>query len=339
MGKPLESGKVPVDLLEKYVFTRTGAGDPAVVMGPSYGEDAAVVRLGEELVLVAHSDPITAATSLAGWLSVHVACNDIAVRGVKPRWLLPVLLLPEGSGEALLDEITRQIDGAAKEVGATIIGGHTEYAPGLDRPIISMTALGLAREGELVYTSGARPGDVVLMTKTAALEGTAILATDFRKELLSRGVDRRLIERAEGFIRGVSVVREALILAGAGIATAMHDPTEGGVLGGVSELAHASGVRIRVYEERIPVAPETRVLAQALGVDPLRLISSGVLIATVPGQRAEEALTILSNAGVQASIIGEVLEAPQEPGAELVRRDGGIEELPRQVIDEIYKLV
>ena len=332
------SGKVPPDALERIVYPRLGLRGASTLLGPAYGEDSAAVDLGG-LLLVAHSDPITAASRLAGWLSVHVACNDVAVSGGEPRWLLPVILLPEGAGEGLLEELARQIHEAALEVGAEVVGGHTEAAPGLGRPVIAMTALGVAAPGGLVSTGGARPGDVVVMTKTAAVEGTAVLATDYRAELEEAGVPRGVLERAAGFLRRISVVREALELAWAGLATAMHDPTEGGVLGGVSEVAHASGVSIVVREEAIPVAPETLEVTRPLGVDPLRLLASGSLLATVPGGRAREALELLESLGVEAAVIGEVRPpGPGGPGAVLVRRDGSRKAIPRHVPDEIYRL-
>jgi hydrogenase maturation factor len=323
-------GKLHSKLLERYVFTRVGVRDPAVVVGPGIGEDAAIVDLGDGRVLVAHVDPITGAVENLGWLAVHIACNDIAVRGAKPRWLLSVLYLPEKADEELIDKITAQIDEAAKEVEVMVVGGHTEFTPGLDRPLISMTAIGIADRGRIVTTSGARAGDVVIMTKTVAVEGTAILATDFRDALLRHGVPLEVIERGKSFLKLVSVVKEALLLAEKGLATSMHDPTEGGLIGGLAEIAYASKKTIAVYEEKIPIAEETAVMTRALGLDPLKLISSGVLIATVPKDKALEAVEILRRSGVNAAIIGEV----REYTGHLVvvhRRSGVVEE-----IDEPY---
>jgi len=325
-------------MLRRYVLSRVGVRDPAVVVGPSIGEDAAVIDLGGGRFLVVHVDPISAAVEHIGWLAVHVASNDIAVRGVRPRWLLPVLYLPEGSGEELVDRITAQIDEAAKEVGAMVVGGHSEFTPGLRRPLISMTAAGIAEGGRYVTTSGARVGDAVIVTKTAAVEGTSILATDFRDVLLRRGVPAEVVERGRGFISRVSVVREALALAEAGLATAMHDPTEGGLVGGLVEVAYASGKTLEVWEERIPVAEETEVMCRALGVDPLRLVSSGVLIATTPWDKAEAALNLLRSLGIEASVVGRVKEF-SGVYVELHRRGGALERVEDLYIrDELYTL-
>ncbi len=301
-------GKLPPLMLSKYVLSRIGVRDPAVIVGPSIGEDSAVIDLGDGKVLVTHVDPITGAVEFLGWLAVHIASNDLAVTGARPRWLLSVLYLPEGSGAGLVDEITAQIDSAAKEVGAMIVGGHSEYTPGLDRPLISMTAIGITEKSKFVKTGGARSGDVVLMTKVAAVEGTAILSTDFRDVLLSKGVPPDVLERGSEFIKLVSVVREALTLANAGLATSMHDPTEGGLLGGLTEIAYASRKTIEVWEDKVPVAEETRIICKSLGIDVLKLISSGVLVATVPEKKADEALELLKSKGIKASVIGRVRE-------------------------------
>lgn len=321
----------------KYVFSRVGTLDPSVLVGPSIGEDAAVIDLGDGRVLVAHVDPITGAVEYLGWLAVHIACNDVAVRGVKPRWLLPVLYLPEGVGEDVLDRITSQIDQAAREVGAMVVGGHSEFTPGLDRPLISMTALGITEKSKYATTSGARVGDAVLITKTVGIEGTAILSADFREVLLRRGVSLDVIRRGGEFIKRVSVIREALALSEAGLATSMHDPTEGGLLGGLTEIAFASGKTLYVWEEKVRVAEETAVMAAALGLDPLKLISSGTLIATLSPDKISEALKLLEDVGIEASVVGFVGEK-SDSLVVINRKDGTVERISEVYVeDELFR--
>ncbi|MEM1623502.1 MAG: AIR synthase family protein [Sulfolobales archaeon] len=330
-------GKLPPDMLLRFVLSRTGVLDPSVIVGPSIGEDAAVIDIGDGKVLVAHVDPITGAVEFLGWLAVHIASNDVAVRGVKPRWLLSVLYLPEGATEELVDRITSQVDRAAKEVGAMVVGGHSEFTPGITRPLISMTAIGITKRDRYVTTGGARVGDVVVMTKSAGIEGTAILATDFRDVLLDLGVPESVVRRGSEFIREVSVVKEALALADAGLVTSMHDPTEGGLLGGLAEIAYASNTTIHVWEEKIPLAEETAVISSALGLDPLRLISSGTLVATVPRDKVGEALRVLRDIGVEASVIGYVGE--RADGLVTIYRRSGVIERAKEVYvrDELVR--
>lgn len=298
----MKIGKPPLEVLKRYVWPRIGSYDPAVLLGPSPGEDAAIIKTGRPYIAV-HVDPISGSVKLLGWLAVHIVSNDIATRGMRPRWLLPTIFLPPNSGEDVLDEITSQMDIAARELGAAIVGGHTEVTTAVERPLVVMAAIG---EGDrYVTTGGAKAGDVVLMTKSAALEAAAILATDFRDRLKASGVPEDVLERAAGFIKQVSVVKEALLLSD--IATAMHDPTEGGVLAGLAEMAYASGVTIKVDPGSIRISEEAAVLCSAVGLDPLSTLSSGVLLATVPRERLQEALQRLKEAGVEATVIGEVV--------------------------------
>lgn len=312
-------GKVHPDDLLSSVFTRTGSEDDAVLQGPAPGEDAAAIDPPGG-TLVVSSDPISLAASHVGTLGVHVACNDVSVAGVDPRWLTVVLLLPD---KTALKPITADLDAAARDVGVAIAGGHSEYIDALERPIVSITAMGV---GEFIPTSGASPGDRVLLTKGAAIEGTAILASDFGAKL---GVDESLRTRAEAFLEEISVVPDARILRA--YATAMHDPTEGGIVAGLQELAEASEVRLDVDREAIPIRAETRKLCAAAGVDPLRIFGSGAVVATVPADVADSALEELRSAGIEAAAIGTVEEG--DPALEL---DG--ERIEEPVRDDLYPL-
>lgn len=322
--------KLRHDDMIKYVLNRIGKDDPKVIVGPRIGEDASIIDIGDGKVLVSHVDPIVGAIESIGWLSVNIVSNDIAVRGVRPQWLLSDILLPEGSGIELLDKITSQIDRAAKEIGVMVVGGHTVFAPRLNRPIVSMTAIGIGEKDKVVRTSNAEKGDEIIMTKTAGVEGTAILANDFKKVLLRKGVSENILKNGKEFLRFVSVVKEALALSSAGLARSMHDATNGGVLEGVLEMAYASKKTIEVFEDKIPIAEETIAMTNALGIDPLKLISSGVLIASIPNGRSDEAIELLRSIGVKASLIGRVVEFSGDYVL-LHRKRGGVER-----IEDVY---
>jgi hydrogenase expression/formation protein HypE len=295
----------PEDLTR--VLARTGARDDAVETGPAYGEDAAAIRLDDGSVLVVNSDPLSLAKERLGTLAVHVACNDVAACGADPRWLTNVVFLPDDDPETL-DALTTQMDEEARALGAAIVGGHSEYTPALERPMVSMTAMGLT--DEYVPTGGAKPGDRVLLTKGAGIEGTAILASDFRDDL---DVSDDMLDRAEAFFGDISVVPESRVLRES--ATAMHDPTEGGLKNGLLELATASGVRLDVDRSAAPVREETAELCAAMGVDPLSIFGSGALLATVPADASEEAIAALDAEGIAASEIGVVRDVSDDEQA------------------------
>ncbi|WP_224335686.1 AIR synthase family protein [Haloprofundus halobius] len=286
------TGKFTPEDLAAYVFSRTGAPNDDLLVGPAFGEDAAAVRVGGE-TLVVSSDPISLAAERIGTLGVAIVSNDVAACGGVPEWLTCTILLPDDD-PALLDTVTAQLDTEAERLGITIVGGHTESVLALSRPLLSLTCAGTA--DSYVPTGGARPGDRVLLTKAAGVEGTAVLASDFADDLD--------VADATAFFDELSVIPDAAALAP--FATAMHDPTEGGVVAGLTEMAVASDAVLSVDPDDIPVRDETRRLCKAVDVDPLRILGSGALAATVTEDVADDALAALDEAGIDATEIGTV---------------------------------
>lgn len=314
--------KLTREMLTELVFGRTGAVDESVLVGPAFGEDAAGIRVGDG-TLVVSTDPISLAAERIGTLGVAVASNDVAACGALPDYLLATILLPRPERD-LLDAITAQLDAAAERLGIAIVGGHTETVAGLDRPLLSLTCLGST--DRYVPTGGASPGDRLLLTKGAAIEATAVLAADFREEL---DLPADVVDRATAFFDDLSVLPEAMALSPT--ATAMHDPTEGGVLEGLIEIALASEAELVVDRESIPVREETAALCAAMDVDPLRVLGSGALLAAVPEGAVDPALSALDEAGVAAVPVGRV-----EAGDPGVLLDG--ERYADPVDDEMYAL-
>ena len=305
--------------LKKHVFPFAGTNDPDVILGAAFGEDVALTRIGGD-ILVSHVDPIVGAIGNIGWLAVHVACNDIATSGAPPRWIQLLVLVPKQDDMDLLEQIMRDANRASNEIGVSIIGGHTGYSSGLSRPLVAVTALGVATDRKPVRTSGAQVGDHVLVTKGIALEGTAILAQDFADVALKSGLTRQDLEAAGKLMTEVSVVQEALILAEHG-ATSMHDVTRGGVLETLLEIALLSNVSISIDASRVPIPPIVSQFASAFQFDPLRMISSGTLAATVPSDRMSKVSDSLRKAGVPFADVGRVTEGV---GVLLLQKDENI---------------
>jgi hydrogenase expression/formation protein HypE len=316
------TGKLDRETLSALVLSRTGASNPDLLAGPAFGEDAAAIRIGEE-TLIASTDPISLAAERIGQLAVAVASNDVAASGGRPEFLLSTVLLPDAD-PSRLDTITAQLDAESERLGLTVAGGHTEVVAGLDRPLCSLTCLGLAERH--VSTGGATPGDRILLTKGAGIEATGVLATDFRDRL---DLTDEALDRAVGAFDDLSVMPEAAVLAP--VATAMHDPTEGGVLGGLIEMALAAGTTLDVDREAVHVRPETRAACAAVGVDPLRVLGSGALLATVDADDAPAALAALDEEGIDAVDVGRV-----EAGDPAVVIDG--ERYTEPIRDGMYAL-
>ena len=330
----MQPGKLPLDLLSR-LLDEIDVRDPRVVLGARAGEDAALIDFGDRY-LVAKTDPITFATDLIGWYMVQINANDIAVMGGTPRWLMTTLLLPDGTSESDVERIFRQIREACDALNVTLIGGHTEITYDLPRPIAIGAMLGEVPKERAVLTSGARPGDSIVMTKAIAVEGTSILAREAAADLLDRGVTQDTIDRAKDllFSPGISVVSEATIACDTVDVHAMHDPTEGGLSGGLVEMATVANVGLLIDMDAIPVLPECREICDALGLDPLGLIASGSLLAAVPPSDVPNLIGALAREGISATEIG-VFTKPVE-GLK-VRLGDEVRDLPTFTRDELAR--
>ncbi len=326
----MQTGKLSAELLQQIVFPYLGAKRADVLVHPGIGQDCGVVDLGGELAILS-SDPITTTGHNLGYLAVHISANDVAATGAEPVGLLLTLLLPPGTSTATVEAIMQEVHLAAVSLGMSVLGGHTEFTAAVNQPLAAMTAVGKAKTGCYVTAGGGRPGNTLVLTKSAALEGTAILAADFADRLEPLlGPD--LLKRAQSFIDHVSVVPEARIAVES--ATAMHDVTEGGVLGATFELAHASRCGLELWADKVPIAKETAAICRIPDLDPLGLIGSGsLLIATANPDKLIAALTA---AGIAATAIGLLL-----PEAEGYWLKEGQERRPLVVPkrDELYKVL
>ena len=332
----LPAGKLPLALLES-LLTRFAPHDPRIVVGPRAGEDAAVLDFGDRY-LVAKTDPITFATSEIGWYAVNVNANDIAMMGATPRWFLATVLLPAGQATAALAErIFAQIADACDALGVSLAGGHTEITVDLNRPIISGVMLGEAAKERLITTAGARVGDAVLLVKSAPIEGTALIALERSDELRRRGYSAEFITGAQRYLHepGISVVAPARLALALADVHAMHDPTEGGVLTGLLEVARAAGTGLTVDLDAIPIPTESAVLCREFGLDPLGTIASGAIILTAAAGDAAHLAEMLTAAGYPTAQIGEIT-----PAAEglVALRAGRPTPWPMFAADEITKL-
>ena len=306
----LPAGKLPPDLLRR-LLASLPSNDASVVVGGAVGEDAAVLDTGAHELLVVKTDPITFVAEDVGRYLLAVNGNDLATMGAEPRWLLVTALLPEGIESGRAQQIFEDVAAACRKTGVSLVGGHTEITVGLDRPMLVGCLLGTVARDRLVRTSGAKPGDAVLLAGGIAIEGTAILANEHAAALQDVGVDPAIIESASGWLRspGISVVSAAKALQAAVKVHSMHDPTEGGLATALHELAEAAGVGLRIDRSAIAVLPECEVICQALGLDPLGLLASGALLATVDERDAGAALESLQVAEIPGVGIGKVLSA------------------------------
>lgn len=329
-GRTLATGKVPPELLLQTIYSRIGKLNPRLLLGPGIGRDVAVVKSNPLLVLT--TDPVTGTSTRIGEHSVYINANDIATAGAKPVWYLCTILLPRGSTEKTLSEIMKGIDRVSRKLGITVARGHTEVTRRVDTPLIAGFMIG-ERHGKLLRAEDARPGDIILMTKTAGIEGTAIIAYDYARSL--RRASTKFLRKARQLSSQISIIPEATIVSKIPGVRVMHDPTEGGVLNACWELGEASHQGVDVWADTIPVSKETLNICSSLKLDPLKLMSSGSLLAVIGPASVHGALMSLKKAKVQTTIIGKMQPPSQGRKYTLRGQRANLIPVPR---DELYKL-
>ncbi len=314
-------GKLSPEAFARFIAPHLGATRPEVLMGPRAGTDAAVVRIGAGRVLAMTTDPLSVIPALglarSARLAAHLIASDLWTTGIPPAYASVTLNLPPGFSDESLEEYTRALGAAWAELGASVVTGHTGRYEGLAPSIVgAATLIGVGDEGRYVSPTMAAPGDRVLMTKGCAIETAAITAwlcpARLHAALDTTGLPDTAFDALRALETQVSVVADCRAVLQVGVrdrgVTALHDATEGGVIGGLVELAMASGHDLRVERSRIPLAPEIKIACQVLGVDPYTTLSEGTLLCCARPERASELLTALAEAGIAAAEIGEVMK-------------------------------
>ncbi len=300
---PLASGKIPAALLDE-LLSALPAPPPELLLGPGLGEDACAIEIGDGPLVVA-TDPVTLTAGEVGFLAVVVNANDVAVSGARPRWFLATVLVPPGTSAADVRDVFADLGRGLEHVGAHLVGGHTEITSAVRQPVVVGQMLGTVEEGGVVSTGGARAGDVLVQIGPVPVEGAAVLALEAGSRL--DAVETAALDAARQALRhpGISVVEPALAAARLG-ATAMHDPTEGGLAAGLHELARASGARLRIARKAVRWFEPGLAVCRALGADPWATLASGALLATFPAPAVGDALRRLASEGHEAAVIGRV---------------------------------
>ncbi len=319
-------GKIDLDTFTTFILPRLGKRDDSVIVPPRTGIDAAVIDIGHDNVLIIAEDPIFAIPmqplEMFGWYTVHIGASDVAVMGVKPRYMTYSLLMPPETTDGDFKIIVNAIHEAALELDIAIVGGHTGRYPGFAAPTIGgVTVFTVADKRSYVTPAGAKAGNDVILTKGPAIEAAGILSVLRHKELVER-YPPSLVKEAQTLSKQMTVVKDALLAVGAGGVTAMHDATEGGVMGGLFEIASASGVGMEIEEDAFVYPDAVRMVCEAFHIDPLTAIAEGSLLLTVEHKCSHTILHELNASDIQASVIGTVTD---DQAARIIkRRDGTI---------------
>lgn len=332
----LKIGKLDSEILQRIVLDKIRLKREEVITKAGVGEDCAVIDFGKYECSIS-TDPITADVSNIGRLAINISCNDVASNGIEPLGITLAVMLPVNTRESEVEKIMEQAAETAKEVGVEIIGGHTEVTPAVNQPVIVSTAFGKGLKGTAANIRNMKPGNKIIMTKMAGMEGIGIIAANKDHELKDILTSEELID-AKKMINNISVVKEGIIAGRIGTC-GMHDVTEGGILGGIWEMCHLSNLGAKVDLEKIPVDYVTKKITSYYGINPLRLISSGCMIIIAEEEKTMEIIESLQqdDISIKASIIGEIKE--RSFGIKQVDGNSNVEDIIPPYSDELYKVI
>lgn len=328
----MKVGKLSSGQLENSVLDKIKTKREEVLLRPSVGEDCSAIEFGEYACILT-TDPITGAASEVGKLGVHISCNDIASSGTSPIAMLLTILAPEGTSIEEIEEVMEQASLEADKLNVEIIGGHTEITSAVNRIIVSTTAIGKMKKEDMIKTSGAKAGDIIVITKSAGIEGTGIIAYD-KEDELKEILSSDEIKIAKSLLDDVSVVKEGLISGEVGV-SALHDVTEGGLLGAIWEVCDASSLGANINYEEIRINDVTKKICEHYKIDPLKLISSGSMVIACPIEKLEKLKKRFYEDDIRYSIIGKFIEEEDV----FLTKDGISERVESPEKDELFKVV
>jgi hydrogenase expression/formation protein HypE len=337
-------GKVSPEFFDEIIYPRLGARRKEVLVGPKHGHDCGVVRIGDGQVMVLTTDPIYIVPEYgferAAWFAWHILASDVTTSGFPPAYVVVDFNLPMSMTEDEFTVIWEVFHRESRRYGAAVVGGHTARYTGTDYPMVGgATFVAVGPEDRFLHPGMGEPGDVIVITKGAAIEATGIFACAFPKTIEEQ-LGPQVLKQGQEFFAEMSTVDDALAAVAIGVrdegVTAMHDATECGVIGGLFEVAQASGTGIVVDKERIHVHPAVKAICAHFGMDPLTSISEGTLIITVRPDRARDLIAALKAAGIRGDEVGRLVT--RDEGFNMIEA-GKKKALAHPVVDPFWKAI
>jgi hydrogenase maturation factor len=303
----MDTGKISREFFEEHIRPDLGADREDVVLGPTPGVDFGVVDVGDRAVVTA-TDPVSVLPALgferAGRFALHVVLADVAVSGVPPSHLAISFSLPPAMSNDAFGRLWRAIDAECRDLGVAVVTGHTARYEGASFPWVgAATGLAVGDPDDVVRPDGARPGDDLLVTRGPAVEAVGLLTTLFPEEVPLEG---DALATAQARLEEASCVRDALTAAAAGDVTAMHDATEGGLLGALYEMSEAADSHLAVDADAVPVRPGVAAACEALEMAPWRATTSGTLLVAVDPADTDAVLGAVEARGTPVARVGRV---------------------------------
>ena len=329
----LPIGKIPNDILKKVVFKYLGVENKKIIDGAHIAGDTAIVDFDSDKYLAIKTDPITGAIKNIGKHSIIINSNDMAARGAIPKYFLATILLPPKSTVDDLETICKDMNEAAIEYNISIIGGHSEVSPTVNNPVVVGLMIGEINRDNLLLAKNIEVGDKIILIKSVGIEGCSIIGHDHYK-LINNSFSEKIIFEAKNLINEISILKESLLIRKMKGIKFMHDPTEGGLIGGLIEICDLINKGFTIYEKEIIIYNCVRIICKRLKINPLRLLSSGALIVICNPENSKEIINKINKSGIEAKDIGEITVSSNN----LVLKNGNIQELGNNIYEELWLL-
>ncbi|MCK4644332.1 AIR synthase family protein [bacterium] len=312
----LPLGKISPEIFKEIIYPRLGARSSNVIIGPQNGVDIAITKVGNK-VMATTTDPVFIVKEYgfkkAAWFAVHILVSDIVTSGLKPAYLSIDLNLPVEITKEELKILWETVHEECEKLGIAIISGHTARYDGCNYPMVGgATVIAIGDEDEYIAPTMAAPGDDIIVTKGCAIEAAGLFAATF-PDKIKKELGKEVFQKADELFFKMSVVKEAELAREFGLRdkgiTSMHDATEGGVFGGLYEVARASNVGMDIHKEKIIIKSEVEAICKRFEMDPYISISEGTMIITIKPVYSDKFIKLLKDNSIEASIIGKVNES------------------------------
>lgn len=335
-------GKIDQKTIEHIFPSKTGSKSDRLLQGPAFGVDTACIDLQNDKVLVIASDPLSILPKLgmkaSAWLSVHLVANDIATSGHQPEYAQFVMNLPDSLTQKEYREYWKYIHQFCEEIGVAITGGHTGFG-NIGSSTIAGGATMFCVVDKHKYKSSAKAkiNQSIIMTKSAALSSSSILAKSFPK-FIENKLGKQILESTQANFYRTSILTEINAInqypSLLPHISALHDVTEGGVMGAIYEMSEASKVGVKIEADKIPVDTEVAAVCELFEIDPLASIGAGSLLMVCEKSQSQNIIERLNMNDVNATIIGETCSYKQ---GKSVCKEGKIIDLIYRKIDPYWK--
>lgn len=297
-------GKIQENIFDRAILKQIKKRRSDILIRPAIGEDNGAITQLDGKAVVYSTNPVSGTLDELGTLGVYAVVNDLVTSGAEPVGILVTVLLPYEAEEQTLRKIIKDMEQECDRLNMEMLGGHTQWTKAVNEPVLSLTGIGTVNQEYLLTSSGAKPNQDVVLTKSIGIGGTAILSTSQEDQLRTR-YSKEFIGGAQKMIAQISVVKEAVIGIQYGV-SALHNLSYGGVFGALWELAAAAKVGLEIDQSSIPIKQETIEICEFYDLNPFQFMSSGSLLLTT--DNGDGLVKVFAEQGIEACVIGRTVK-------------------------------